>query len=39
MTAPTASIRAWMTPKPVIIEPEMSVPDAAALMKKVGSTA
>ncbi len=36
MTAPTASIRAWMTPKPVTIDPEMSVPDAAALMKKGG---
>lgn len=36
MTAPTASIRDWMTPNPVTVDPETSIPDAAALMKKGG---
>jgi acetoin utilization protein AcuB len=36
MTTQTERIRTWMTPHPVTIDPEMSVPDAAALMKKGG---
>jgi acetoin utilization protein AcuB len=36
VTTPTEHIRTWMTPRPVTIDPEMSVPDAAALMKKSG---
>jgi acetoin utilization protein AcuB len=36
MTAFHLSIRAWMTPNPVTVDPETSVPEAAALMKKGG---
>jgi acetoin utilization protein AcuB len=30
------SIRAWMTPNPITVDPETNVPEAAALMKKGG---
>ena len=36
MTLPHPSIRAWMTPNPVTIDPDATVPDAVELMKKGG---
>lgn len=36
MTSLNPSIRAWMTPNPVTVDPDTSVPDAMAMMKKGG---
>ena len=36
MTTLNPSVRDWMTPNPITVDPETSVPDAAALMKKGG---